>query len=137
MPTKADTHTLTPQQATVCDLLATGTTITDAAEAVKVSRQTVSEWLHHHAVFQATLNARRRELFDEGTERLRSLVPKALDVIAAALDGHSPKAALASAVYVLKAAGVYGRPAPSGSTDAEEIEAREKLRRFDIMLSSV
>ena len=137
MPTKPDTHTLTPQQATVCDLLAGGSTITDSAGAVKVSRQTVSEWLHHHAAFQATLNARRRELFDEGTQRLRSLVPRALEVIAAALDGSSPKAALASAFHVLKAAGVYGRPAPSGSVDAEEIEADEKQRRFGVMLKAM
>ncbi len=79
MATKTDN--LTPQQETAADLLAFGATVTDAAATVKVSRQTVSEWLNHHAGFQAVLNARRRELFAENQERLRSLIPKALETL--------------------------------------------------------
>jgi hypothetical protein len=42
--TDADTA-LTPQQEAAADLLATGKTVTDTAEAIGVTRQTVSECL--------------------------------------------------------------------------------------------
>jgi hypothetical protein len=110
MTTKTDD--LTPAQAAAADLLAFGCSLTDAAETVKVSRQTVSEWLHHNPPFQAALNARRRELFTEHQERLRSLIPKALERLEAAVD-DSPQG-VAAAVHILKAAGLYGLPEPSG-----------------------
>jgi len=40
--------TLTPQQETAVDLLASGQTVTDTAMAVEVTWQTVSEWRHHY-----------------------------------------------------------------------------------------
>ena len=85
MTTKTDTQKLSPQQETALDLLATGANVTATAEQVKVSRQTVSEWLNHHAAFQAALNMRRRELFTENQERLRSLIPKALETLEGSL----------------------------------------------------
>ena len=63
------------------DLLASGKSITDIATAIDVTRQTVSAWLHHHAGFQAALNSRRQELWAGMTDRLRGLLPKALDVL--------------------------------------------------------
>jgi hypothetical protein len=123
MTTKTDT--LTPQQAAAADLLAFGATVTDAAATVEVSRQTVSEWLHHHAGFQAALHARQRELWQGNAERLRSLVPKALETLEGSLSDE--KQGVAAAVHVLKAAGLYGLPAPEGLINAEEIEAGKAL----------
>jgi transposase len=108
MTTQNDT--LTPQQAAAADLLATGANVTDAAEQVKVSRQTVSEWLHHNAAFQAALNARQRELWQGYVERLRSLVPKAMDTLEVAVS--EKKQDVAAAVHILKAAGLYGLTEP-------------------------
>ncbi len=126
MATKTDN--LTPQQETAVDLLAFGATITDAAATVKVSRQTVSEWRNHHAGFQAVLNARRRELFAENQERLRSLVPKALETLEGSLGDE--RQAMATAVHILKAAGLYGLPEPSGSIHVDEIESAEQTRQM-------
>jgi hypothetical protein len=126
MATKTDN--LTPQQETAVDLLAFGATITDAAATVKVSRQTVSEWRNHHAGFQAVLNARRRELFAENQERLRSLVPKALETLEGSLGDE--RQAMATAVHILKAAGLYGLPEPSGSIHVGEIESAEQTRQM-------
>ena len=72
-PTNPDTPdwTLTPQQETAVDLLASGKTVTDTATAVEVTRQTVSEWLNHHPGFQAALNSRRQELWAGMTDALR------------------------------------------------------------------
>jgi transposase-like protein len=60
--TEADRWALNPQQEAAVALLAAGTTVTDAAEAIGVARQTVSEWLHHHHGFKAALNRRREEV---------------------------------------------------------------------------
>lgn len=132
-PDKAEQWALTPQQETAVDLLATGKTITDTAAAVEVSRQTVSEWLNHHCGFQAALNSRRQELWAGMTDRLRSLLPKALDVVERELDGGDPSAA----VHVLKACGLYGMPAPSGPTEAEDAEIAGKQREQDRVRQSL
>ena len=91
-PTNPDTPdwTLTPQQETAVDLLASGKTVTDTATAIEVTRQTVSEWLNHHPGFQAALNSRRQELWIGMTDTLRGLLPKALEVLKDELEGEHP-----------------------------------------------
>lgn len=128
IPTKPDEldWTLTPQQDTVVALLASGTTLTAAADAIGVTRQTVSEWFNHHPGFQAALNSRRKELWRAMTERLRGLLPKALDALAAELDGETP---LPAAIHVLKACGLYGLPAPSGPAETEDAVLDEQERQ--------
>ena len=54
---------LTPTQSAAIDHLATGSSVTDAAKAANVTRQTVSGWLNHDPTFQAALNSRRTELW--------------------------------------------------------------------------
>jgi hypothetical protein len=126
-PTHPDTSdfSLTPQQETAVALLVSGKTVTDTATAVEVTRQTVSEWLHHHPGFQAALNCRREELWHEVTDTLRGMLPKALKVLGSALEGDQ---AFAAAVQVLKACGIYGLVPPAGPTELEEavLEAEER-----------
>ncbi len=77
MTTKSDDQeqtALTPRQASVADLLATGCSVTAAAEVAGVTRQTASEWLNQNYVFRAEVNRRRNELWREHSERLRSLI---------------------------------------------------------------
>jgi hypothetical protein len=128
MTTKPDTYKLTPQQAAAVDALAFGVTVTDAADTVKVSRQTVSGWLHHDASFQAALNARRQELWTGHVERLRSLVPKAMDTLEAAVSDEQQGVAVA--VHILKAAGLYGLREPNGSIHVDEIKSAEQRREM-------
>ncbi len=131
MPTKPDT--LTPQQQLAADLLAIGSSVSDAAEAVGVTRQTVSEWLNHSLPFQAALNLRQQELWRDSSERLRSLVPKALEILAGRMDSGS----MVAAVHVLKAAGLYGLSAPAGSIHVAELEADESVRQREVRLRSL
>jgi hypothetical protein len=154
-PTNPDTPdwTLTPQQETAVDLLASGQTVTDTAMAIDVTRQTVSEWLNHHPGFQAALNRRRQELWVGMTDTLRGLLPKALEVLKSELEGET---LLPAAVHVLKACGLYGGVrAPVGETDlqaialaqqlaedarahaAEDVENTIKRRGFDRMLRAL
>ena len=126
-PTNPDTPdwTLTPQQETAVDLLASGKTVTDTAAAVEVTRQTVSEWLNHHPGFQAALNRRRQALWADMVDGLRALLPRAVEVLKAELEGETP---LPAAIHVLKACGLYGGgQAPSGPTAPEPIALAMKL----------
>lgn len=125
MATKTDKKKLTPAQAAAVDHLATGSSVTDAAAAVNASRQTVSGWLNDHPVFQAELNRRRAELWGAAADRLRALLPKALDRIAAAIDSEGPEG-LTAAIALIRLARV--EPLPAGPVDPEavEVEAIEK-----------
>lgn len=63
---------ITPRQAIVIGLLATGSTITMAAEQGGIARKTLYNWLEADA-FQAALAARRRELADRMADRVAEL----------------------------------------------------------------
>src|SRR5712691_11063017 len=127
-PTNPDTPdwTLTPQQETAVDLLASGKTLTDTGKALEVTRQTVSEWFNHHPGFQAALNSRRQELWIGMTNTLRGLLPKALEVLQCELEGEHP---LPAAVHVLKACGLYGMVIPLGPTEPEDAVLAEQQRQ--------
>ena len=134
--TEPDSATLatSPKQDQAIALLITGKTVTEVAEVVEVTRQTVSEWLHHHPGFQATLHQRQRELWHEASEQLRALIPKALEVVTQALEGEQ---ALPAAVHVLKACGLYGLGKPSGMLEAADIaiehQKRDHFRTMDAL----
>jgi len=58
-------------------------------------------------------------------DRLRGLLPQALDVLARELEGEAP---LPAAIHVLRCCGVYGGIAvPTGPTDPELIAAQQQL----------
>jgi hypothetical protein len=63
---------ITPRQAIVIDLLATGSTITKAAEQGGIARKTLYNWLATEA-FQVALASRRKELADRVADRLAEL----------------------------------------------------------------
>jgi transposase-like protein len=139
MPTEADDRqwNLSVQQQSAADLLAVGSTVTNVAEQLGVSRQTVSAWLNQHPAFQAALNHRRQELWDGMTDRLRSLQPKALDVLENALATGNLKAA----VEILKATGMYGLQKPDGPTDPRDAKTaaaeKERVRQDRELMASL
>ncbi len=127
--------TLTPQQDAAVDLLCSGKTLTDTAATLAIRRQTVSAWVNHDPGFAAALNSRRQELWDGAAERLRGMLPAALDVLAEALDGDQP---LAAAIHILKACGLYGGiPAPQGPTEPAEAAITQKRRDYDRLLAEL
>jgi hypothetical protein len=73
--------------------------VTNTAAAIEVTRQTVSQWLHHHPGFQAALNSSRQELWVGMTDTLRGLLSKALEVLKCALEGETPASITASATF--------------------------------------
>jgi transposase-like protein len=126
MLTEADDRRwdLSVQQQTAADLLALGNNVTRVAEQVGVARQTVSEWLNQNPAFEAAVNQRRQENWDNASNRLRSLLPNALDVLEQALTGGNIKAA----IEVLKAAGLHGLQKPEGPTNPQDAESAAKKK---------
>ena len=126
---------LTPQQQTCVDLLTAGKTLTDAAAALEVSREAVSGWVNHHPGFQAALNSRRQELWDGMAETLRGLLPKALEVLKAEMEGDNP---LPAAIQILKSCGLAsGLGRPTGPTTVEEAETAQRQREVERTLTAV
>lgn len=104
------------------EALANGKAPADAATEAGVDFATVREWMTRDAPFRAELNARRQDAYGAGADRLRALVPAALEVLEAEIAGGSVQAALA----VIKMAGLGRLDAPGGATDPEAIEAADR-----------
>ncbi|NPV81467.1 MAG: helix-turn-helix domain-containing protein [Firmicutes bacterium] len=127
---------LTIEQENAIDLLLQGKSDREVAEAVGVSRQTVTEWRNRNALFVAELNRRRQEVWGGQTERLRQLVAQAVSVLEEDLQQKQDlRLRQAAAVHILRAVGLYGvNMAPKGATDPEDVEANwqndEALKRL-------
>lgn len=112
---------LTIEQLNAIDMLITGQSDQAVADVVGVSRPTVTSWRLYDPYFQAELNRRRKEIWGAAADRLRSLLPKAFDVIEREIDSGSYRAAL----ELIKLAGL-GDVGEIGSDDAEEIIKQQK-----------
>lgn len=120
--TKPDTlGELSTAQIIAMGALLDGATDGEAAELAGVSRQTVNTWRHNDAQFMAGLAAARLEIWEGAADRTRGLAQRALDVLAADLDGDDPKLRQTAALAVLRAVGLTDLR-PTGPTDAEGIE---------------
>lgn len=122
---------LSVKQQNAIDILVTGKTDAEVAEAVGVNRVTVTKWRNYHPGFQAELNRRRRNMWGASAERLRGLLPKALDVIEAELRDGKNK--LRAAVQVTKLAGLESVGAPGGFEDVAEIIDRLVGERVQVI----
>jgi hypothetical protein len=81
----------------------------------------VSKWRLYDPVFQAALNQRRAEVWGAAADRLRSLIPKALDALAAALEDSFHPGRLKAAAELLRLAPPTGSALAIGPTDADQI----------------
>ena len=120
---------LTATQEKALLLLASGETVTATAEAVGVSRQTVSEWVNGDADFIAQLNRIRQEVLDAGADKLRGMVEKALDAVEAGFDSEelSTKDKASLGMALLKQVGLSERAGSAGNTDAASIRSSRAL----------
>src|SRR5215510_188843 len=94
---------LTPAQETALTLYLAGQSDTHVAQAVGVTRQTCWEWGRQHPVFMAELERRRAEVWRQPQERLRSLLSRAVENLAAAVEEGDLKIS----IEVLKGVGMY------------------------------
>ena len=112
-----------------------------ADPGVNVGRQQVWTWRNQHPVFKAELQQRRANLYGSACERLRSLVSKAVENVAEAVESGDYEAS----IDLLKCVGIHGNGAMNTvhSLDAERnveelidqrIKAENIPDRFDLLL---
>ena len=75
------TRRLSPQQQRAIEQLLMGSTVTGAAEAAGVSRQTVSGWWNGHQAFQAELSERRAQALRDAQQQLEEAALLAVEVL--------------------------------------------------------
>jgi len=130
-PVYARQHSRNPTlpQLNAIDLLASGKTDSEAAGLLNLDRTTVSKWRLYDPVFQAALNRRRADVWSAGIDRLRSLIPKALDALADAVEDEGHPHRIKAAVELLRLVPLPADALDVGLTDPEQIVARLVQKR--------
>jgi hypothetical protein len=103
-PQKSTFKPLSIEQENAIDLLIAGHTDQQVADAIGKDRTTIWGWRHEHPLFMATLARRRAEVWRAPQEKLRALLSKAVENLAAAVEAGDMKVS----IEVLKAVGMYG-----------------------------
>jgi transposase-like protein len=120
--------TLTPLQHRIITLLASGSTITKAAETEGVHRNTIANWRRTDCAFARELEFATREQRLYWHEQATALAPQALEAIEACLTdpNTSPSLKFRAAALILKmATDPQAKPLQSFPNVAPEIEAIE------------
>jgi DNA-binding transcriptional MerR regulator len=113
-PTPPTFSPLLPAQEQVIELLLAGQSVSEIATALQCAPDEIQHWRDEHPVFQARLNQAKRRLWDDAQDRLRAMIPRAIEVLEQAMSQGSVKAA----VEVLKIVQLHGRvPTPTGAED--------------------
>jgi hypothetical protein len=99
-----DTPPLTKVQQCVVDALASGSTITAAAEAYGIQRITIYRWMKARPQFSAALHRARAEFVLARRDDLHHLSNRALETLLAVLDNprSSPAVLLRTAMFILQ-----------------------------------
>ncbi len=133
-------ETLSIEQLNAIDLLVMGRTDREVAEAVGVSRQTVTSWRLYNPHFQAELNRRRKEIWGAAVDKFRSLLLDALETVEKAIKQGDAKTAL----EVLRMAGMDMTKDGStlgsylvGEDDPEEIIEKQAKQKQNEQLYQV
>lgn len=121
---------MTPEKASVVDILAAGGSLEDVQKATGVEAETVRAWLRD-ADFVAALNVRTNEVRDAHLERLRAMVPKALDTLEGLLESQDEAVRLRVASYVLKATALDAVAwTPVGERTPETVKGKWREREI-------
>jgi len=123
---KTEAALTVPQEQALAALLE-GCTDEAAAARAGVARQTVNQWRHSDFGFIAELNRRRAALWDAHADKLRGLIVKAIDIVAAALESEDEKTRTQAAMQLLKMAD-FGSLRPRGPTTPEAAATDLMLR---------
>src|SRR5262245_17701655 len=131
--TRSNAHELTLTQQNAVDLLAAGKNAPDTAAALNVNRVTVTRGRLYSPEFRAALADRRAAVWGAAADRLRALIPQALEALAEALDDDNHRIPVALAL--LKLAGPLPI-LPADSTDPEDYVRQEVARERSLTPST-
>ena len=120
---EAKAYELSADQAAALDLLLAGQTVTAAAAAVGVARETVSRWRNGDANFQAAYNAALQSAYDATAARLLDARARAVERLAALVDSKDEATALKAAAALLR----VEVERPKGRTSAAGVERLQLL----------
>jgi hypothetical protein len=96
---------ISDRQRAALEMIASGATDTAVAGAIGVSRRTICRWRIEDSRFREQLEQRRRELYDRATDRFRSLLSSALDLLDRQIaDKYAPTALRAARTLLALAA---------------------------------
>ena len=111
---------LSAHQRAAVALLAAGKTDKQAAETLNLPAERVAKWRLYDPVFQAALNACRAEVWQASIDRLRSMLPQALDALGEELNRTDNPDRCKLALDILRLAKLPDI-APQGPADPETI----------------
>ena len=122
---------LTVQQRNALELLIAGKTDQEVAQALGLNRVTVTRWRLYDVLFQAELDRQRHALWAAGADRLRALVPKAIETVERALERAQENEELdvRLAFQILKLAGLDRIAVPADPHNVQALLDQEVLRR--------
>jgi hypothetical protein len=117
---------LPPAQLQVLQGLLSGESVSGAAKAGQVSRETVHRWLREDFKFQAAYNRGRREILEEIQDALLVTARDAMEKVAEAVRSGDVRVALT----VLKGVGgLEGRSPRIGSGDPDRLQKEADIER--------
>ena len=120
---------LSAEQTLAADCVATGMNDQETADKIGCARNTVNFWRLHNPTFIAAVNARRADLWQATSDTLRQLIPKALTVLAAALE--HPDSQFKAALALVRMANIPLDTFDRRDVDTIEIEAIEDGKARD------
>jgi hypothetical protein len=134
---------LKPIQLTAALLLATGATITAAAEKAATTRQTIHQWLNNDYEFMAYINLLKKENTEAARAAIQSAAVLAVETISSIMQNSANDTVrLSAAKEVLAMAGLTKDTLSMankgvGATTAHEIKAAiDKDRKFKAKMAA-
>ena len=121
---------LDAKQLQAIDLLASGHTVTDAAETVGVERETVSRWKTTDPFFMMTLSERQAMLWDASADKLRSNMVAAADRLGELIAHDDPHVALKAIAVVFKSTDIYPKKGRAIHKGVNDIRRDMDFRNF-------
>ena len=110
---------LSDSQHLAIDVLLTGGTHREAAEAAGVARTTVTEWVNHRSEFCRELKRRRWQRAEQVNDRVGALTTRSLDVIEEHVVAGDLRAAL-GVLRLLPREALHRAPAPPPRPEQRE-----------------
>ena len=126
---------LSDSQHLAIDVLLTGGTHREAAEAAGVARTTVTEWVNHRSAFCRELERRRWQRAEQVNDRVGALTTRSLDVIEKHVVAGDLRAAL-GVLRLLPREALHRTPTPPPTPEQrEDVGAmlRARLARLETL----
>jgi hypothetical protein len=113
---------LSPRQHEAINLSLQGLTDAQVAQQINVNRATLYRWRTSNPWFRAELHRRRRAIWASCTDRLRSMIAPALDIIQSQITSPDPRTALRAAAILIRHAAPRATTLKPHADDADPVK---------------